>query len=374
MLAHRLSFIPLWFTAAEIETFDSNAYLFVLKKKNVSNAMMPVTTNDFEIYQTDQTVQTVQTDQTVQTVQTDHTDNTDQTDHADHADQHENIALNSEETPAPTLEGDHVAIHKGGSAPPKPPRLMPKEFVHKIFPPNPITKEHILITKLKPNLANKSLGDELHIEARAIKGVAEHHTCFSPVSLCTYANVVDDNAASAALKAIMSKASTAEEAAVLEKRFNAIQRERFFKTNEYLEPNSFRFSMESECDMSPRYIILRGMSVLKASVADLATHVESCEIEQQGRISILRIQGFNHTIGNLVQSLLYNMHVRADPARKDGLKSIGYYVPHPLESTMIIKIEMREGGDQDIRKFMAKGLTDIATYLDHVASDIESGL
>ena len=203
-----------------------------------------------------------------------------------------------------------------------------------------------------------------------MKDIAQKHACFSPVSLCTYENLVDDEAARAALNVILTKAPNADEAASLERRFNAIERERYFVTNEYGEPNVFRFSIESECNLSPEYIAMKAMSVLKASVIDLSMFIESCSIDQRGNMYALRLDGYDHTIGNFVQTLIYNMHIRG--SSDADLEYIGYYVPHPLENTMVMKLMMKES--VDVRKFMAKALADIVTYLDHVADDLKRGL
>jgi DNA-directed RNA polymerase alpha subunit/DNA-directed RNA polymerase subunit L len=253
-------------------------------------------------------------------------------------------------------------------------KKLSKEFVDRIFPRNAITGEHIVITKLKANFSNRNLGDHLHFDARASVNVASKHVCFSPVSLCTYYNEGDKESARAALKEIVSKASTPEDAAALEKRFNAIQRERFFRLNEYGEPNAFRFSVESECRMAPQQIIMKGLTVLKASVADLSKYVESCTIDQYENIFSFNVEGYDHTIGNLVQSLVYNMHVRGGVKSDKSLDYVGYFIPHPLENKMVIKMKFADvTGERDIRTFFIKALVDVATYLDHIATKFEIG-
>jgi DNA-directed RNA polymerase alpha subunit len=50
ILSHRLSLIPLCFESSEIESFDHDAYRFVIKMKNTSNGLVPVTTKNIAIY------------------------------------------------------------------------------------------------------------------------------------------------------------------------------------------------------------------------------------------------------------------------------------------------------------------------------------
>ena len=53
-----------------------------------------------------------------------------------------------------------------------------------LFPPNPITKHNILITRLRA-------GEELHLNARAIKRTAKTNASFSPVSLSNFYFIED---------------------------------------------------------------------------------------------------------------------------------------------------------------------------------------
>lgn len=62
-------------------------------------------------------------------------------------------------------------------------KLTPAEL-KEIFPPNPITKNHILITRLRFN-------EKLHLKATAIKRTGKINSCFSPVSLSNFFFIQD---------------------------------------------------------------------------------------------------------------------------------------------------------------------------------------
>jgi hypothetical protein len=142
----------------------------------------------------------------------------------------------------------------------------------KVFPANPITKDHILLTRLKPNFMDPEKGDELNIEARAVLSVARTNACWAPVSIATFYNNVDEIKAQEAFGVFQSKNTGLSRQEALE-RFNTLERQRCFKTNEYGEPCSFTFTVESECRMSPSYIVRKAFEVLIAKVTALVDKV-----------------------------------------------------------------------------------------------------
>ena len=117
--------LPLNFNVNEILDFDENNYKFVLKKKNDTNTIMSVTTDDIQIFDDKN-------------------------------------------------------------------KKYDDKFTKRIFPKNKYSGDHILITKLKPNLINNKEGDEINIEMRATKDKAQNYSGFGYVSQCVYYNIVDE--------------------------------------------------------------------------------------------------------------------------------------------------------------------------------------
>ena len=68
-------------------------------------------------------------------------------------------------------------------------------FISRLFPEDQYTKDHILITKLKPNLININEGDEFNVEMYATKNIAKNYAGFGVVSKCVYYNEIDDEQA-----------------------------------------------------------------------------------------------------------------------------------------------------------------------------------
>jgi DNA-directed RNA polymerase subunit L len=312
VLLHRLSLIPLCFDEEQVDRFEALRYKFVLRVKNQSRSVIPVTSADFDII--------------------DETTN----------------------------------------------KPFPKTFAQRIFPANPVTKNHVLISKLKPNLDDDA-GEEIHIEGRAVRDVASTNACFSPISVCMYANVVDDAKAEDALRKQLSSThqDLHEESTA---HFNTLQRDRYYKKNERGEPNAFRFTIESECRVRPEYVFLKAIETLHSNVRELAEALGSCVANVDMDIVTFKVHGFGHTIGNLVQSMLYCFSkqdtVAGDASSISLVRYIGYYVPHLLENDMVIRISYRDTTDPEVaRDRLRKSLmTDVLQYIESFKTEFQGGV
>jgi DNA-directed RNA polymerase subunit L len=243
----------------------------------------------------------------------------------------------------------------------------PKNIVNAILPPNPITKDYILITKLKPNLFNKDQGDEIHIQAKASLNIGKTHARWTPVSLCTYYNNIDEDRMKIALEAyIKQHKDTGLTNTELEIRFNTLEKYRCFKMNKYLEPNSLRFELESECGLTCQYIFKNALSILidkfKRFISNLDENTDIIVTKSQG-MTIYTIMNEDHTFGNTIQSLLYNDYIRNSDDKE--LSYIGYYKPHPLEDNIILKVKC----EKDTNKFLKEGSYRIIDILTNIQNE-----
>jgi DNA-directed RNA polymerase II subunit RPB3 len=288
-LCHRLSLIPIYLNKQEIAEFEPTQYSFVLKVKNEGTTMMDVTSKDIQIY-------------------------------------------NSQ-----------------GSK-------YDNQLRNRLFPPYLIDGEehHILITKLKPNLYNEQNGDGIYIKATASKNVGSVHSRWSPVSKCCYHNIVDEELAKKVLdKKIDENKDENLNKEEITKRFELLDKQRYFIRNKYDEPSAFKFEIESECALEPTEIFEQGIEHLILKLQNFAENVENDNgifITQQANMHYIKIDNEGHTLGNLIQSMFYNYYIRTeDPV----LTYIGYYQPHPLENHIIIKLT---GNIESLKDIIVKGV------------------
>jgi DNA-directed RNA polymerase I and III subunit RPAC1 len=231
-------------------------------------------------------------------------------------------------------------------------RAMPESFREKVFPKNKTTDEYIIITKLKPNHSDLKNGDELLVEAYAVKSIAKTNACWCPVSLCTYFNQIDHDAVPAAFAEYKQKHNNLELTdAQLKSRFDALEIHRCFKKNAMEEPSAFTFKLQSECRMTPDYLFVKAIDVIRENLMAITTALDEMDIESVNGMNIITMRGYDHTLGNFLQAHLYNMYVK----KQGVLDYIGYYQPHPLEKNIVVKLRLKEHGD-DAKGFLKNAI------------------
>lgn len=246
-------------------------------------------------------------------------------------------------------------------------------FISRLFPEDQYTKDHILITKLKPNLININEGDEFNVEMYATKNIAKNYAGFGVVSKCVYYNEIDDNQADKILSKKIeefkkeNEGFTSEDIENLKIDFNNLDRQRYFYKNQFDEPNRFVFTIESECALAPNYLFYKAILILIQKIEKLIIkftneNISFVKVKNSDNLYNLTIQNEKDTLGNLLQSLFYNKFIRED--KKEIINYIGYQSPHPLENHMIIKVQFTNKVEvKDIKKIFIDGLENIQNYL-----------
>ena len=312
-VGHRVSLVPFGLDENQLRAFDPANYKCVLKVKNSGSDMQPVTTADFEVF------------------------------------------------------------NKAGAR-------LPKAVRDALFPPCPITGNHILLLRLKPSSVCDGNGEEVYLECEASLGTGRQHARWSPVSRCFYRNKSDASAVEASLasrtaaveeqrkadgKPLMSESERATTSA----QHATLDAHRCFIKDEYGDPSAFEFLLECESTLRPTYLVFRALQVLHDKLQAIGEALTTRDAEKitvesfpnMDDFYMLTVRGEDHTIGNLLQGMLYKRWIR------DGLGKevsyIGYYQPHPLENHIVIKVKSSVAGD-DIRVRMTEGVTWLAAELD----------
>jgi DNA-directed RNA polymerase alpha subunit len=110
---------------------------------------------------------------------------------------------------------------------------LPEATKERILPANPFTKDHVLITKLKPNVINPEFSDELYIEANAKIGIGKQHARWSPVSICSFYYNIDEAKEAEGLSQYLEKHDDIVDKSELRERFNTLEKYRYYRTNRF---------------------------------------------------------------------------------------------------------------------------------------------
>ena len=220
------------------------------------------------------------------------------------------------------------------------------------FPKNPITNDHILITKLKPT--PDGTGEKIHMEGTSSKGIGKEHIRFSPVSNVCFTNKIDPSRLEIEFKKyIESNGETVS--AELKSKFMIEESERCFHIDSNGDPDVFEFTIESCGVILPQNILIDGLKQMVVKIQRFKDEFSKSMSSQESSIEIheskvlmkafdVVINGENHTLGHLLQSHINKLF-------KEKNIFVGYMNPHPLEEKIIFRINVEN----------IKGLKDIFT-------------
>ena len=289
-------------------------------------------------------------------------------------------------------------------------KMLSKDEVKKIFPPDPITGDYITINRLRPKyfVPSKTVSQEVvdemgkvftkktddimkfHIEGKASISNCKENGHYSPSSCASYINTVSPVKASLGLKTYIDKQleiakdndvtpMTKEQ---LIRRFDLTEKARYFYTNTKEEPNVFTFKIETIGVIPPLIIFHRSIDILKAKINNFISNLvnkneDSITINSSSQLSggyDIIINYEDDTLGNIIQThlcLLYADYLIPKEQRK--LQFIGYKRPHPLEKHIIVAIQGTNNNSVEnlISEVIKPGCLQIIKVLNKIQDELE---
>ena len=209
------------------------------------------------------------------------------------------------------------------------------------FPRNPITKDYILINRLKPT--PYGTGEKLHLEGKASKGIGKTHIRYSPVSNVCFINKVNPEIYNAEFEKYKIENPDVD-SKELENKFKIEESEKCFYINDNGEPYVFEFTVESCGVMKPYAILVEGLNKiifkLKYFISEFNKSISNNDsiVDIKESTSLMKafdvvVNGETHTLGHLLQSHINEMF-------KEKNIFVGYMNPHPLEQKIIFRINV----------------------------------
>lgn len=246
---------------------------------------------------------------------------------------------------------------------------VPQSVRDALFPPSPTSGDHILLVRLKPRSGGI---EELHVEFQAQLGSGSTRgAAFSPVSQCFFRNKIDVAAFERSLAERIARvrqqadadgvgAASVDEAAI-RRQHATLEGQRDFIRDEHGDASAFEFVLKSETRLRPAYIVLAGMTALLAKVRRFqvglrdpaSDYVHVTAAANVADFYDVAVRGEDHTLGNMVQAMLYRRWVR--DGKSADVSFVGYSQPHPQEEVVVFKLKLSRAGD-DLRTRLDEGL------------------
>jgi len=288
-------------------------------------------------------------------------------------------------------------------------RSLDKKDVKRFFPPDPITGDYIVITKLRPKYFtpakthSKEVIDEMrttytktvdektqfHLEAKACISNGAENARFSPVACAAYINTVDPERAVDGLKSYIDMQNevaklgnyTTPPIEILNRRFELTERARHFYINEKGDPNVFTFKLETVGVIPPLVIFHRAIEIIKGKLLNFIGNIVA---KNENEVAVLvssqiegaweiKVHNEDDTLGNLIQSHLCLMYADFTlPKEQRLLNYIGYKKPHPLEPHVIFQIKgLTESWDELVTMVIKPGCSEIVKLLNKIQNEME---
>lgn len=238
------------------------------------------------------------------------------------------------------------------------------------FPPDPITGDTVLITRLRPQWNPTAPNERIQLKAKASVSTGTENIRWSPVSQCSYEYTRDSDKEHLAEvfntwlsmnKKIDDVTTIPEERrAELEREFNTMEIQRCYLKDARAEPNDFTFHVESVGVQSVQMIVKTGIAACEAMVTryqDLDGTLPASVRVQQGDSRFQSIdvifQNETHSLGNLLETYLAEHFM--DGKEEPIITYVGYKVPHPLRPEMFIRVGIsKDVTDPEIQKQSAR--------------------
>ena len=205
-----------------------------------------------------------------------------------------------------------------------------ESLTRKIFPPDPITKDHVLICYLAPVSDKMKKPNQIYFEATFSVLSPKVNSVYNCVSKATFSNTIDVEKQEfgwAEFQKTLSPESNMEK----EK-----QNWKALKGQHYYKENSFNFTIKSIGFYSNKEILQKACTIISRNLDNISkkngiTIQKSKKTVMENAYDII-IENHSYTIGNILKKIIYDNNYGKD------VTYVGFIVEHPHDSFSILRI------------------------------------
>jgi len=221
-------------------------------------------------------------------------------------------------------------------------KYLDDSFVNKVFPPDPITKDFILFTRLKPKITNNIPGEKIYLHCKLSKCTAKVDGAFNVACTCSYGNspdLVEQNNRWDTIDDDMAKKGITKSKIEYEK-------ENWFlhDAKRHFKEDSFDFILESV----GVYSNVELMRLACDSIIDRNTKlydlfntenilVKKNQVTIENSYDIV-LDDIDYTIGKVIEYLLHKEYYK----NQKIFSYVGFLKAHPHDTFSIIRIAFND--------------------------------
>ena len=231
-----------------------------------------------------------------------------------------------------------------------------------LFPKDPITKDPIIICRLKPTISKDMLGESLKLSAKISISSAKQNGCYNVVSTCSFGNTMN-----------VTAANIAWEQNVVERQFETPEKQDKERENwmllegkRYFTERSYDFILESIGIYENEVLIkaackLMVERLLKLREMEEITIVDSDNIIPNSKDLIMTV---DYNIGKMMEYLIYQMYYED----KKEITFVSFFKTHPHNTESILRIALNPGSGLALETMIPSICDSIIDYLNKVSN------
>jgi len=224
-------------------------------------------------------------------------------------------------------------------------KFLSKSEVLSIFPPDPITKDHIIFARLRPKITKKGKGEELKLTCKMVMSSAYESGAFNVVSTCSY-SFEDDTKKQKSEWSKYEKTLTETSKTKL-----AQEKKNWFnhKAKKFHKKESFNFILETIGIYSNIEIIKKACTILNNKLDTIKESLNNVSLINESNNTItnsfdVTLLDEDYTIGKIIEYILHEDYYKNGPE----LKYVGFNKKHPHNKNSIIRISFNNDDDSNI--------------------------
>ena len=245
-------------------------------------------------------------------------------------------------------------------------KYLPQSNVNKIFPPDPLTKYHILFTRLRPKISDEIPGEEIFIEAKMSIGTAAQDGTFNVVSTGSYSftpDLINQRTILQKLEKEWKKSGlTGDEIDFEKENWRLLDGKRIYIKN------SFDFIIETIGVFSNKYIVKQACLIIARKLEAIGKSVDAQTIEIKEGITAsptfdIVLQNEDYTIGKSIEYALHQLFYENESI----FDFVGFRKLHPHDSDSIIRVAFaKEGTKNDLFGYLQVAIQSVIQIFEHV--------
>lgn len=217
----------------------------------------------------------------------------------------------------------------------------------KIFPPDPITNDYVLICYLSPVSDKMKLSNHIYFEATLSVVNPKINSVYNCVSKSTFSNTIDIERQELAW-ADFQKSLPPDSNIEMEK-----QNWKVLKGQHYYKENSFNFKLKSIGFYTNKEILIKACDNILKNISDVSNNI-GVTIEKSKKTVIensydIVMEDQSYTIGNILKKMIYDNFYGKD------VTYVGFIVEHPHDSFSVLRISYNASVDVE---YVTKTLRD----------------